>query len=107
MSAKFKTSLAILTVLLALGGCRRTDVRDFEVAVPSATEADVPALTAALAPYAGVEKSSFKFDAARHVLALRYDSMQIAKKNIEMAIAGAGFAANGVTPESIGAKPKK
>jgi len=33
---------------------------------------------------------------------LRYDSMQLAKKNIEMAIAKAGFEANGVKPESIG-----
>ena len=33
--------------------------------------------------------------------------MQIAKKNIEMAIAQAGFTANGVTPESIGAKRKQ
>ena len=50
---------------------------------------------------------TIKFDAAARRLTLRYDSMQIAKKNIEMAIAGAGFTANGVTPESIGATPKK
>ena len=37
---------------------------------------------------------------------MQYDSMQIAKKNIEMAIAKVGYVANGVTPESIGAKPK-
>ena len=33
--------------------------------------------------------------------------MKLAKKNIEMTIARLGFAANGVTPESIGAAPKK
>jgi hypothetical protein len=33
--------------------------------------------------------------------------MQIAKKNIEMAIAKIGLTANGVTPESIGAVRKK
>lgn len=107
MNAKFKTSLAVLAVLFALAGCRRTDVRAFDVEVPAASEADLPVLQAALSPYAGVEKASLKFDAARHVLSLRYDSMQLAKKNIEMAIAGAGFSANGVTPESIGAKPRK
>jgi hypothetical protein len=33
--------------------------------------------------------------------------MQVAKKNLELAIAKAGFAANGVTPESVGAAPRK
>ena len=47
------------------------------------------------------------FDAAAHRLTLKYDSMKVAKKNIEMAIAKAGFAANGVTPESVGATRKK
>ena len=40
-------------------------------------------------------------------LTLRYDSMQLAKKNIEISIAQAGFTANGVTPESVGAQPKR
>ncbi|MGN0846683.1 MAG: hypothetical protein ACI4RA_04780 [Kiritimatiellia bacterium] len=96
----------VLVLVLALAGCRRTDVRTFTIDVPKATEADVPALVASLAPYGGVEKASIAFDAAAHKLTLKYDSMQIAKKNIEMAIAKAGFTANGVTPESIGAKSK-
>lgn len=96
----------VVMVVVALAGCRRTDVRDFVIDVPALTEADVPAVMSALAPYGGVEKATIKFDAAAHKLTLKYDSMQIAKKNIEMAIAKAGFTANGVTPESIGAKPK-
>lgn len=101
-----KKIVLILAVALALAGCRRTDVRDFAIDVPALTEADVPAVVAALSPYGGVEKATIKFDAAAHRLTLRYDSMQIAKKNIEMAIANVGFTANGVTPESIGAAPK-
>lgn len=104
---KMKTFLVACSLILALAGCRRTDVRSFAVDVPQATEADLPALKASLDRYAGVDKSTIKFDAAARRLTLRYDSMQIAKKNIEMAIAGAGFTANGVTPESIGAMPKK
>lgn len=46
------------------------------------------------------------FDAATHCLTLKYDSMKVAKKNLEMAIAQVGFTANGVTPESVGAKRK-
>ena len=93
-------------VALALAGCRRTDVRDFTVDVPALTAADVPAVVAELAKYGGIEAKDVQFDAAAHRLTLKYDSMQLAKKNIEMSIAKLGFTANGVTPESIGAKPK-
>lgn len=102
-----KNGLVVFALILALAGCRRTDVRAFAVDVPQATEADVPALVASLAQYGGVDKSTIKFDAAKRRLTMKYDSMQIAKKNIEMAIAGAGFTANGVTPESIGKSSKK
>ena len=68
---------------------------------------DAQAIAAALAQYAGVDKASLKFDPAAKTLSLRYDSMQLAKKNIEISIAQAGFTANGVTPESVGARPKK
>lgn len=102
-----KTVVIACLLALALAGCRRTDVRSFAVEVPQATEADLPALKAALARYAGIQKASLAFDGAARRLTLRYDSMQLAQKNIEMAIAGAGFTANGVTPESIGAAPKK
>ncbi len=97
-------AILLAAAALALAGCRRTDVRDFAVDVPEATRADMSALSAALAPYGGVDKASLSFDDSKRRLTLRYDSMQIAKKNIEMAIAKAGFTANGVTPESIGAK---
>ena len=50
--------------------------------------------------------STLEFDSANHCVKMQYDSMQIAKKNIEMAIAKVGYVANGVTPESIGAKSK-
>ncbi len=92
--------------LLAAAGCRRTDVRDFTVSIPEMTPADAPAIAGALSQYAGVEKASLKFDQSAKTLTLRYDSMQLAKKNIELSIAKAGFTANGVTPASVGAKPK-
>ena len=94
-------------LILSLTGCRRADVRNFAVDVPEATQADFSAIAAALAPYGGVDKTSLAFDGENHRLTLKYDSMQIAKKNIEMAIAKAGFSANGVTPESVGAQRKK
>ena len=96
----------VLLALLAVVGCRRTDERDFTVSIPEMTAEDAPAISAALAQYGGIDRSSMKFDPAAKTLVLRYDSMQLAKKNIELSIAKAGFTANGVTPESVGAKPK-
>ena len=100
-----RMAAAVIAVVACLAaGCRRTDVRDFEVSIPKMTVASEPAIRQALAGFAGVEKPSLKFDQAAKKLTLRYDSMQLAKKNIEMAIAKAGFEANGVTPESVGTK---
>lgn len=93
--------------LCACAGCRRTDVRDFAISIPGMTQADEAAVKGALAMYGGVDKSSYVFDFSTGELKLKYDSMQVAKKNLELAIAMAGFTANGVTPESVGAKPKK
>lgn len=98
----FRISVVFFAFLVAFAGCRRTDVRDFEVSIPKMTPGSETVIKQALAKYAGVEKNSYRFDHASKKLFLRYDSMQIAKKNIEMAIAAAGFAANGVTPASIG-----
>ena len=89
---------------LAFGGCRRTDVRDFEVAIPALTVEGEAAIRSALSRFGGIEGASLKFDQQAKKLTLRYDSMQLAKKNIEMAIAKAGFEANGVTPASVGKK---
>ena len=94
---------AVIAVVACLAmGCRRTDVRDFEVSIPKMTAESEPAIRQALAGFAGVDKASLKFDRQAKKLTLRYDSMQLAKKNIEMAIAKAGYEANGVTPKSVG-----
>ena len=101
----FRTAAVVFSAVACLAvGCRRMDVRDFEVSIPAMTAANETAIRQALAGFGGVDKSSLKFDQKSKVLALRYDSMQLAKKNIEMAIAKAGFAANGVSPESVGAR---
>ena len=112
MKSKVPRTVSLIAVVLAVtfavaGGCRRTDVRDFEVSSPALTAESEPAIRQALAMFGGVEKASLKFDRKAKKLTLRYDSMQLAKKNIEMAIAKAGFEANGVTPESVGKTTKK
>lgn len=103
-----KVILVSLVVAAAvLAGCRRTDVREFAVSIPGMVESDRGAIEDALRMYGGVDKGSYSFDYEKKVLTLRYDSMQVAKKNIEMAIAAKGLSANGVTPESVGAKPRE
>ena len=104
-SVRMVAAVAAAAVCLAVG-CRRTDVREFEVNIPSLTAEAEPAIRQSLSSFAGVEKASLRFDHQAKKLTLRYDSMQLAKKNIEMAIAKAGFTANGITPESVGKKAK-
>jgi hypothetical protein len=85
-------------------GCRRTDIRDFEVSIPALTTSNEMTVRQSLARFGGVDKASLKFDHSAKKLILKYDSMQLAKKNIEIAIAKAGLEANGVTPASVGTK---
>ena len=78
-------------LISSLAGCRREDVREFTVLIPGLTVSNRTAVVAALAPYNGIEKDSFKWDFSAKTLTLKYDSMQIAKTNIRMAIAEKGI----------------
>jgi len=78
-------------ILLALSfvflpGCRREDVREMTVSMPSLVEADKAKVVAALAKYNGVQKDSYVWDMSAKTLTLKYDSMQIAQANIRYAI---------------------
>jgi copper chaperone CopZ len=91
--------LAFMSVLLT--GCRVSDVRELTVNVPGmATDSDVDRIRKALAPLNGVGKDKAVFDVKAHAIKLSYDSMVIATKNIEIAIAEAGYDANGITAAS-------
>ncbi len=96
--------VAIMLLCMLETGCRRTDVRDFEVSIPALTVENEAVVRQALARFGGVDKASMKFDHKAKKLVLKYDSMQLAKKNIELAIAKAGLEANGVTPASVGVR---
>ena len=108
MTARMALFAAALAA--ALCGCRRTDVRDFEIKVPALTRENSSKVVGALMQYDGVrdvaklEKNTVVIDESSRTVKVKYDSMKVAKKNLEMAIARAGFEANEVTPESVGAK---
>lgn len=73
-----------------------SDVKEMTVNVPGmASEADVQKVRAALATLGGI-KDKTAYDVASRTVTVYYDSMVIAHKNIEIAIAEAGYDANGI-----------
>ena len=98
----------------AASGCRVRDVRNATIATTGIeTDADLAAVTAALKELPDSrltnrrqdKRTCFEvvaFDKASGALTVRYDSMKIGTKNIEEAIANAGFG----TP-TFPAKPRK
>jgi len=88
------TLLTTLTALTLFCGCRREDIREYTFSIPGLTEANKAQVVEALAKYNGVKKDSYSWDFAKKTLTLKYDSMQIARTNIRMAIE-----ANGVKVE--------
>ena len=55
-------AVAFAVVALSVAGCRRTDVREFEVSIPALTAENETAVRQALARFGGVDKASMKFD---------------------------------------------
>lgn len=111
---RYHSAMKHMLVLLVLagsllgGGCRVSDVRELTVNVPGmAAESDVASIKKALAPLNGVNKDTAVFDLKSHTIKVSYDSMVVATKNIEIAIAEAGFDANGITAASARTAPAK
>ena len=76
------------------------------VQVPGlSSDVDVQRIRKALSPLNGVNKEQAAFDLAGKKIVVAYDSMVIAKKNIEIAIAEAGYDANGIA--AVKAPPAK
>jgi copper chaperone CopZ len=98
-------SLFVLVGVLVMSGCRETDVRTLTVKVPAlASEVDVQQIRKALTPLNGVNKELLVFDVKEHKVTVTYDSMVVAHKNIEIAIAEAGYDANGIQAIRAAAK---
>ena len=96
-----KKSLLLITIvaLAALSGCRREDIREFTIEMPSLTEADKSKVVDAFTirsqgrpprVYEGIFIESFKFDFDKKTLTMKYDSMKIAQTNIRMLIQSKG-----------------
>lgn len=80
-----------------------SDVREFDVSVPKMEqEADVQRVRKALGALVGVKVKECVFDTDGRKVTVRYNSMEVAHKNIEIAIAEAGYEANGIAPVAGG-----
>ena len=85
-----------MVAALAVGGCRREDVRTCDIEIRGLTTASavqIKKAEAALGRYAGVRKGPYDWHMGGNgnlVLTLQYDSMQIAQTNLRMAIAETG-----------------
>lgn len=96
----------VTSVLAAGAGCRKQDIRTVNIRVPRAT-GDVcrELVSNSVVRLDGVMSESIRFEEG--AVLVTYDSMKIARKNIEYAIAGAGFDANDIPakPEAREALP--
>jgi len=102
---KFIVSFLLLCVMV-MSGCRVSDVREYTIRVPAmASDQDVARIRKALEPLNGVNKEKMVFDVPGRTVKLTYDSMVVAHKNLEIAIAEAGYDANSIP--AVGAAPAK
>lgn len=87
----------VLAGVLAVVGCRKQDVRTVTVSVPEMrNRACAKVIGDALSRQMGVKPTKLKFDLSTRTVDVPYDSLFVAKKNIEFTIADAGFSANEV-----------
>ncbi len=86
-----------LAGVLAVAGCRKTDIRTVTVSVPDMrNRACAKIIGDALSRQMGVKPEKLKIDLNTRTVEVTYDSLFVAKKNIEFTIAEAGFNANEV-----------
>ncbi len=88
-------SVLLAALVLCFAGCRQEDVRTMELNIPTLTEENVKDITR-LITMPGVVKTTVK--QADKKIVVRYDSMQIAEKNLELALVEKGIEVNGIQP---------
>ena len=97
-----KEIFAAMALTAALAGCRRTDVREFQIEIPDLAPSMSNAVRSAffvadpMSPTRGrwcdgVMVQDIKFDYDSHKLTVRYDSMKIAQTNIRMLLESKGL----------------
>ena len=91
----WKMLLPIVLLIICLTGCRKQDMRTAVISVPNLkNQACVQIIQDAFMRQQGIKDVQPDFQ--HHTLTVTYDSMVIARKNIEFTIASAGFDANDI-----------
>jgi copper chaperone CopZ len=94
---KWAWTAALLVVAVGLVSCRRVDLRTARIYVPNMKNRVCAERVAnAVARVPGVRPDSIKVDATSRDVTVLYDSINLSLKNIEYAIADAGFGANDI-----------
>ncbi len=87
--------LGLLVCASLLSGCRKNDIRTVTIKVPELKNAACARLIQdAFMQQTGI--FSMTPDFQERQITIKYNSMEIALKNLEYTIAGAGFAANSI-----------
>ena len=87
--------LLLVALLIGVGGCRKADIRSFEIKIPEMVDASHRTLVVrTLENMEGVNKKSISIDKEKRVVRLEYDSMRTAEKNLEIAVVNQGMSAN-------------
>ena len=90
-------TILVAVVALSLVSCRRQDARTVSIHVPGMkNEACVEHVHTSLRRVPGVQVDSIVIDDATRTVLVTYESLNLSLKNIEFAIADAGFDANQV-----------
>ncbi len=92
---KLFSAILAAALLIGLGGCRKQDVRTVVIKTPEMKNAACAKLIQdAFIRQPGIV--SIRPDFERRELTVTYNSMVVARKNLEFTVAGAGFDANEV-----------
>jgi copper chaperone CopZ len=93
-------SRAILVLLLMIGmalGCRKQDIRTARIHVPQMSgQACADRVVSVVRRVPGVQTDMITVDRERRDITVPYDSIKLSLKNIEYALAKAGFQANDI-----------
>lgn len=101
----WKMIVPVMLLVVGLAGCRKHDIREATISVPGLKNpACAQVIQDAFMRQPGIK--SIQPDFQQRTLTVVYDSMVIARKNIEYTIAGAGFDANDIPAASNAAAAK-
>jgi copper chaperone CopZ len=92
--------IGLCAVVLLSASCRRSDIREAEIHIPEMRNRECAMIIIqALSRTPGVKMKNMddvKIDFETRRVTVEYESLHLARKNIEFAVANAGFSANGV-----------